>query len=170
MARARTRRTKRLRRRLRGGAARIQVPGIGPFPSLLSVTLGDGSVATGQGFAANAPAIRTEPRASWDARPGALYTLMCIDPDAVAPAWLHMLVTNIDGGSPAAGETVVPWAPPTPPSGTHRYYMCLFEHGSAVVQPAPKERGYFKPADYIRTGGLRPVAAAMWQVRAAEKV
>jgi hypothetical protein len=48
--------------------------------------------------------------------------------------------------------------------------MCLFEHSAAVVQPAPKERGYFKPAAYIRAAGLRPVAAAMWQVRAAEKV
>jgi phosphatidylethanolamine-binding protein (PEBP) family uncharacterized protein len=143
------------------------VPGVGSFPAHLSVILGDGSAAAGQVFTADAPAIRTEPRTSWEPAPGAFYTLMCIDPDAVAPVWLHMLITNIEGGSSAAGETLVPWAPPTPPSGTHRYYMCLFEHAAATILTAPKGRGYFKPTEYIRAAGLRPVAAAMWRVRAA---
>lgn len=73
----------------------------------------------------------------------------------------------MDGESTATGETLVPWAPPSPPSGIHRYYAVLFGHDARVVAPAPKERGYFKPAAFAATAGLRPVAAAMWRVRAS---
>lgn len=72
----------------------------------------------------------------------------------------------MDGSSIATGDTLVPWAPPSPPSGIHRYYALLFRHESRVVEVAPKERGYFRVADFVQKAGLQPVAAAMWRVRA----
>ncbi len=168
-AKRRTRRTKRLSysRLLRGGATAQQVP-IGPrlttFPALLSVTLNDGTKAMGQlvGKAAATP----EPQVSWPQEPGLMHTLLCFDPDAPAADWLHWLVANIEGSSPGSGETFVSWAPPAPPSGTHRYFFCLFKHAARVVQPPPKERGYFKTAEFVKAAGLTPVAAAFYRVRA----
>jgi phosphatidylethanolamine-binding protein (PEBP) family uncharacterized protein len=177
------RRTKRLRRRLQAGGAAAVPMLAATFPATLDVTLNDGTKAAGQ--LVTAAAATPEPQVSWQATPNTFYTLLCFDPDALAAAWLHWLVTNIEGGSPNAGkrpceqgrkpcvtnmvtlgETLVPWAPPTPPSGIHRYYFCLFSHDARVVTPAPKEWGYFKPAEFVAKSGLKPVAAAFYGVRA----
>src|SRR5262249_47470453 len=54
----------------------------------------------------------------------------------------HWLVMNIPGGGPIAmGQTILPYAPPTPPAGTgpHRYVLILCKQparGSQVtLQP-----------------------------------
>jgi hypothetical protein len=156
--------TKRLRRRLHAGgvAAVPMLPGV--FPATLDVTLNDGAKAAGQLVVA--AVAKPEPQVSWAPVPNTFYTLICFDPDAPAAAWLHWLVVNIEGGGPAAGQTLVPWAPPTPPSGIHRYYFCLFSHDARVIAPAPKERGYFKPAEFVAKSGLKPVAAVFYRVRA----
>lgn len=168
-SRRRTRRLRRRLRRLRGGGIRVPVS---PeeniaFPGDLRVILNDGTVAAGQ--LVSAAAATPEPQVSWTPATGTLYTLMCFDPDAPAASWLHWLVANIEGGTLGAGETHVPWAPPTPPpgTGTHRYFFCLFSHGARVVVPTPKERGYFKPAEFIAAAGLKPVVATFYKVRAA---
>jgi phosphatidylethanolamine-binding protein (PEBP) family uncharacterized protein len=79
---------------------------------------------------------RLQPTVSWDS-PEPL-TLICWDPDA---SWLHWLVTDARG-DPASGKTVVPWAPPTPPSGTHRYMFGLFR-GYSAGHPDPTARAHF---------------------------
>lgn len=162
----------RTRRRQRGG---VQTPtGLSVplsdtktmlFPQALTVHLGDGSAANNQ--IVSLQVAKAEPQISWASPPDPFYTLMVIDPDAPAkPSWLHWLIANMDGSSTATGDTLVPWAPPSPPSGIHRYYALLFRHEARVVADAPKERGYFKPAEFMRANGLQPVAAAMWRVRA----
>ncbi len=168
MPRRKTRRSKRSRTRSRGGAGTavpIAESKSIAFPATLSVLLGDGSPAAEQ--IVSLQVAKPEPQVSWSAPPSPFYTLMVIDPDAPAkPSWLHWLVVNIDGSSTATGETLVSWAPPSPPSGIHRYYACLFRHEARVIAPAPKERGYFRPAEFIAANGLQPVAAAMWRTRA----
>jgi phosphatidylethanolamine-binding protein (PEBP) family uncharacterized protein len=163
------RKTRRLKRSKKRGGSATTVPIADSkslaFPATLSVLLGDGASAAEQ--IVSLQAAKPEPRVSWPGPPSPFYTLMVIDPDAPAkPAWLHWLIVNIDGSSTATGETLVSWAPPSPPSGIHRYYACLFRHEARVVAPAPKERGYFRPAEFIATNGLQPVAAALWRVRA----
>lgn len=163
---SRRRRTKRLSRRFRkhkGGVPAVPML-TDTFLGSLDVTLNDGTKAAGQ--IVTAAAAKPESQVSWQATHNTFYTLLCFDPDAPAAAWLHWLVANIEGASPAAGQTLVPWAPPTPPSGIHRYYFCLFSHDARVVAPAPKERGYFKPAEFVKQSGLTPVAAAFYKVRA----
>jgi hypothetical protein len=95
---------------------------------------------------------------------GGPYTLIAWDPDAPQASWLHWLVVNIPGAaSPAAGSTVVPWAPPTPPpgTGTHRYIFGLFLQGSQPLDSAALagalSRPLFNPARFAEQHGLRQV-------------
>jgi phosphatidylethanolamine-binding protein (PEBP) family uncharacterized protein len=138
------------------------------FLSALSVRFQNGAAATGAIIPLEA--THSEPAVSWSPpAPGVFRTLLCVDPDASAPAWLHWLVVNAEGDGPGSGTTFVPWAPPSPPAGTgvHRYYFCLFEHEAAVVaEEKPMERGYFKMEDFVRRNGMRPVAAAMVKLSA----
>lgn len=170
MPKRQTRRaTRRLRRRLRGGALVVTL-GQGKtmaFPGDLDVTLNDGAPAKGQ--IVTVEAATPKPQVSWTPTASTFYTLMCFDPDAPASTWLHWLVTNIEGGTPASGQTLMSWAPPTPPpsTGIHHYYFCLFSHEARVIARAPKERGYFKPADFIAPAGMKPVSVAFYRVRAA---
>lgn len=164
-----TRRLRRRRSRQRGGAITVPIGGGKTlvFPDDLAVTLNDGAAVAGQMVTLDA--AQPQPQVSWSqASAQTFYTLMCFDPDAPAASWLHWLVTDIEGNTPAAGRTRVPWAPPAPPpqTGIHRYFFCLFSHDAHVVVPAPKERGYFKPAEFIAAAGLKPVAAAFYRARA----
>ena len=97
------------------------------FGSQLEVKFADGSVANGS--LKQRTATEQEPTIYWEQPPGdAFRTLLVFDPDAPARSWLHWLVVNATGETARSGETFMPWAPPTPPSGVHRYYFCLFDH------------------------------------------
>ena len=138
----RARRKSRRSRRQKGGAILDAPTPISNMP--LTVTFG--SAAASQ----TAPLLsmyqtRAQPTVSWDS-PEPL-TLICWDPDA---SWLHWLVTDARG-NPASGTTVVPWAPPTPPSGTHRYIFGLFR-GSGAGHPDAGARAAFNIVTYAGSG------------------
>ncbi|KAF6252583.1 phosphatidylethanolamine-binding protein [Scenedesmus sp. NREL 46B-D3] len=86
------------------------------------------------------------PRVSYDAAAGKRYTLLMVDPDAPSPdnpavrEWLHWAVTNIPAGSDVAnGFTVTEYAGPTPPRGTHRYILLLYEQVRVAAAAAAAE-------------------------------
>jgi len=83
---------------------------------------------------------------------------------------LHWLVTGIAGpaGDVTKGHTVVAYAGPTPPEGTHRYLVLVAEQSAgAVAVEAPGSRGKFSVADLCARHSLVPVAARYWCVAAA---
>ena len=81
------------------------------------------------------------PQIQFQGNSGKVYTVLMSDPDAPAKSWLHWLVTNIPAESPSIseGQTIIPYSGPSPPSGTHRYILTLYEQpaGSIMVM-APK--------------------------------
>jgi phosphatidylethanolamine-binding protein (PEBP) family uncharacterized protein len=141
-AKPKTRRTRRSRRRLKGGQQ----------PSL--------EVR----YSAGSP---TEPTVSWRYK-GKLHTLICIDPDAAATPWLHWLVTNCKGASPSTGTTITPWAPPTPPpgTGTHRYQFKLLEQVRPIQTTPPASRASFPFQAFLKSNALKEVASAEVRVAA----
>ena len=166
----RTRKRKqRSRRRLRGGA-QANIPAelakVWKRPAQLQIQFGPEPVSYGQRLSktitADAPAV------SWPAPPdGQFRTLLCFDPDAPARAWCHWFVVNCDGTGPLSGETFMEWNAPSPPSGTHRYFVCLVEHASRVTEDErPKQPGYFQVQSFMSKYGMRLVSATMFRVSA----
>lgn len=92
------------------------------------------------------------PTASWPVQ--TFVTLICWDPDAPKPSWLHWMVTNCVGIGPESGTTVVPWTPPTPPSGTHRYIFAIYV-SSTPIDVHIEKRGNFDPAAFAAEYGLK---------------
>lgn len=113
-----------------------------------------------------------EPTVQWSPTPTppTRFALLCVDPDAPAPAapYLHWLVVNCDGTAPASGEGLVPWAPPTPPagSGIHRYRFLLAEQKGEVVAPAPAARAGFPFEAFLAEHGFRVLTTREYRVRA----
>jgi phosphatidylethanolamine-binding protein (PEBP) family uncharacterized protein len=101
-----------------------------------------------------------------------LYTLLMSDPDAAAKSWLHWLITNIPGESNDVleGQIVVPYSPPTPPSGIHRYIFTLYKQpGGSIMVASPSERGNFSVGQFERQFGLTKVVSRTVQVPATGK-
>ena len=82
-----------------------------------------------------------------------MYTLIMSDPDAPAADWLHWLVINNDGTNK---QEVLPYSPPAPPSGTHRYIFYLCEQ-SQPIKPLSPKRALFDTHNFIKTNKLRIV-------------
>lgn len=160
----RTRRNRKTRKLKRGGAANT-LEGI-TFPKSLPIKFSEVQPKNGQ-LVRQSQTI-PEPSVEWTAPPpGEFRTLMCVDPDAPAAMWCHWLIVNADGIYPSSGETFLPWAPPIPSSGVHRYYFCLFGHLSKIpTEAVPKGRGYFNFSDFIQQNGLIPISATVIRVSA----
>lgn len=58
-------------------------------------------------------------------------------------------------------KQVVPYAPPTPPKGTHRYIFSAFEQpgGASLSIHAPAARGSFHTQRFAKAHGLELVGA-----------
>ncbi|XAR68390.1 hypothetical protein NMG60_11003491 [Bertholletia excelsa] len=77
-----------------------------------------------------------------------LYTLVMTDPDAPSPSepsmreLVHWIVANIPGGSnPTQGNEILPYMPPHPRMGIHRYIFVLFKQkGRIGVRQQPMSR------------------------------
>lgn len=132
------------------------------FPGNLKVSLG-GAEASGQLL--NKSKTIEEPFVYWQQPAQDSYrTLLCVDPDATAPSWLHWLVTNCTGTEPNSGSEIVKWEPPAPAKGTHTYYFCLFSHAYRIEVDVPKQRGYFGLEEFVEKNGLEPVSVATIRV------
>jgi phosphatidylethanolamine-binding protein (PEBP) family uncharacterized protein len=118
-------------------------------------------------------AVAANPTAKWPAgAPAApLKTLIAWDPDAPRAPYLHWLVANCRGTDPSSGTTLVPWAPPTPPSGTHRYLFGLYEQTRGPITPhLQPPRTPFSPAALVKAHGLKLVATTGFKVAAPQSL
>jgi phosphatidylethanolamine-binding protein (PEBP) family uncharacterized protein len=104
-----------------------------------------------------------QPNVQFHGETGKLYTLIMSDPDAPAADWLHWLVINNDGSSK---EELVPYSPPKPPSGIHRYIFYLCEQSQPLRLQAPP-RALFDTHNFIKTNKLRIVKQVQFLQRAA---
>jgi len=93
-----------------------------------------------------------------------LYSLVMLDPDAGAPYFLHWMIININLGT-SMGQEIVPYYPPTPPTGTHRYIFYLLQQPGSITMPITK-RNRFSLQSWIHTYGLRAVDDTHMRVRA----
>ena len=60
---------------------------------------------------------------------GKLYSLIMWDPDVplqIQPGFVHLIVTNIQSPKNISSNILLHYKRPSPPSGTHRYFFCLF--------------------------------------------
>lgn len=150
MVRRVTRKLKRKTRKQRGGS--------------LQVRFGNRSInkpTSEKNFPKNVPRLNFK-------EPG-LYTILMWDPDAPAKSWLHWLVVNAESGDVQQGEEVMPYAPPSPPSGTHTYYIGIYSQKGPLQVDAPTERGYFNPVNFIQDYNLIEVGRTSVQVFANEQ-
>jgi hypothetical protein len=146
--------------------------------------------------AARAPRVTfTVPRSQTPGETSSTYTVLCVDPDAPDPSlpaarsWLHLLLTgkktgarsttvvvDSDEAGGAGTVVVVPWSPPAPPIGTHRYLFLVFEEGrggrggpTSVAAEKPLARGHFHLVDFAARNGLLLVGLTYMRVRAQEE-
>lgn len=69
------------------------------------------------------------------------YTLLLVDPDAPDPKdpiykeWIHWMIVNIPGNMINLGQIVLPYQPPIPPRGTHRYVFYLYDQKGTELPP-----------------------------------
>lgn len=116
------------------------------------------------------------PRVTFEGASAKLTTLLLVDPDAPSPEnpvmaqWLHWLVVNIPGGDVSKGDTVTPYAGPTPPKGVHRYIFMLCEQPDGVRLPTAHidQRARFDASKWAAEHKLsHPVGAMHFITRAA---
>ncbi len=93
-----------------------------------------------------------------------LYTVIMWDPDAQAKTWLHWLVINAEEGDVKRGEVIMNYAPPSPPSGTHRYFITMYSQaGPLRLEEKPAERGYFNVDNFVAENKLLKVGEFMFE-------
>ena len=107
-----------------------------------------------------------QPIVQWNAKSNGLYAILMWDPDAPAPSWIHWFVVNIPGAQLSEGETLLSYKPPTPPSGTHRYYVTVFQQPQHLTIYIPGERGNFSVPQLVSQHGLRKIGEKMIRVKA----
>ena len=112
---------------------------------------------------------RQAPIFSWSTMPrtSTYYTYICFDPDSSVPSWIHLLIVNCRNNRTESGIAVLPWQPPAPSSGTHRYIFGLYTHSYPMPTNPISDRGSFDVKGFIEKNGLKPVAGAYMKVSAA---
>eukprot|EP00794_Sanderia_malayensis_P001414 gene1414-1566_t len=100
-------------------------------------------------------------------------TLLMVDPDAPSHknpscrSWLHWIVadTNLKEKGVQQGREIVPYRPPSPPSGSgrHRYYFLLYEQNEKTVfMENPEDRCRFDVDAFAAENNLDgPIASSM---------
>uniref|UniRef100_A0A0M3J700 Phosphatidylethanolamine-binding protein 4 (inferred by orthology to a human protein) n=1 Tax=Anisakis simplex TaxID=6269 RepID=A0A0M3J700_ANISI len=115
---------------------------------------------------------RKQPTVNWPSDSQKLYTLMMVDPDAPSRKrptmgqWLHWLVVNVPGSSIDQGQTLTPYAPPTPPSGSglHRYVFLAYQQSAQLNANSVSQRPKFSAKQFASNNGLgAPVAGNFFQ-------
>ncbi|KAK6743742.1 hypothetical protein RB195_010813 [Necator americanus] len=124
--------------------------------------------------------VKNPPKLTWDAEPGALYTVIMTDPDAPSRKeatfreWHHWLVTNVPGNEIGKGDVLSEYVGSGPPKGTglHRYVFLIYkqsgrisdsEHGH-LTNRSGEGRGGFKTEKFVAKHKLgTPVAGNFYQ-------
>ncbi|CAG0918763.1 unnamed protein product [Notodromas monacha] len=111
---------------------------------------------------------------TWTAKPGQLYAIIMVDPDApsrVEPSyrsWLHWLVTNVPGSEVNRGDLVASYKGSAPPkdTGNHRYFLLVFEQqrGRIDVRETFEKRASFDTRKFINEYGLGDLIAGNYFV------
>lgn len=107
-----------------------------------------------------------QPVIAWNADPNRLYTVLMWDPDAPASSWIHLLVVNTPSANLSQGETLLAYEPPTPPSGTHRYFVSVYQQPQKLDILVPTERGNFDVSAFVNKHKLVKIGEKMIRVRA----
>ena len=105
------------------------------------------------------------PHVTYSSSQNELYTLVIWDPDAPNPSFLHWLVVNIPEDQVQNGETIVEYMPPTPPSGTHRYYVGLYRQPMTIQLSAEPERAGFSINALVKKYSLEESGTKMIKVQ-----
>nr|P31729.2 RecName: Full=OV-16 antigen; Flags: Precursor [Onchocerca volvulus] len=120
--------------------------------------------------------VKNQPtKVSWDAEPGALYTLVMTDPDApsrknpVFREWHHWLIINISGQNVSSGTVLSDYIGSGPRKGTglHRYVFLVYKQpGSITDTQHGGNRRNFKVMDFANKHHLgNPVAGNFFQAK-----
>ena len=140
-----------------------------PFtPSInLLVKHGD-DVLVYRGHVLDSIKTRPKPSVRYEAKEGAFYTLMMVDPDiplkdSVQDAWNHYMVVNVPGNKVEEGQVLADWIPPAPPknTGVHHYIWLLLEQpkrldfSDSPPLSATNFNRVFKFHDFVQKHGLR---------------
>ncbi len=104
------------------------------------------------------------PHVSYSSPQNELYTLIIWDPDSLTPSFLHWLVINIPEDKVDQGETIVDYMPPTPPSGTHRYYVGLYKQPMILQLGLEPERTGFSIDAFVKKYSLEESGTKMIRV------
>lgn len=106
-------------------------------------------------------AIKSQ-RIEFDKKPGRLYTLLMVDPDApsrenpIYKYWLHRMIINNN-------QEIMEYQPPDPPkgSGPHRYFFFLYEQKNKIDASTLPEfkRPKFNLPDFIYKHNLNQIDA-----------
>ncbi len=137
------------KRKVRGGVQN-------EFPSRAEVAFAGIRADEGQEF--SQAETTQEPQITYPpVPPNRVATLVAYDPDAPAGTWLHWLRVG--------SKTLVPWAPPTPPTGTHRYFFAVYT-GQGPLKFVPRARPNFNLQEFVAKNSLAPHALAMIRVSA----
>lgn len=88
------------------------------------------------------------------------YTLVMVDPDAPDPDapvdkfFLHWLVINLQSSAPLSNSTLLPYMPPAPPKGRHRYVFKLYEQSEELHIQPPASRVKFRLREFEKAQRL----------------
>jgi len=113
----------------------------------------------------------------FNVRPGSMYTLIMLDPDAPHSnsPWLHMLYINItDPRNIKPANIITSYSAPSPPprTGRHHYITILYEQRHPIYgQPTIGDwsRPHFNVDGFVAKYGLRPVSSTQFFVDAARQ-
>merc|ERR1711994_59422 len=145
-------------------------------PAQLKIKYGDIEITPGKIMTPTQ--VQHQPTLSWDAEPGAFYTIIFSDPDNLSRAdpnmreYAHWAVGNVPDNNVAAGETLVTFigSGPKENTGIHRYVFLVFKQPGKLafedvqrLHRHPTERIGHKAAEFAHKFGLELVAGNFYQ-------
>jgi phosphatidylethanolamine-binding protein (PEBP) family uncharacterized protein len=105
------------------------------------------------------------PNVKYTSQQNDMYTVVIWDPDAPNPSFLHWLVINIPEDRVQDGETIIDYMPPTPPSGTHRYYVGLYRQPKPLNTAMSLSRTAFSIDAFVKMYSLQESGVKMVRVQ-----
>lgn len=99
---------------------------------------------------------------NWEANPHDFYTLIMYDISTKQP-YIHLLIVNIPGDHLDNGDIIIPYHPPSPPSGTHDYYIVLYKQFSPIGSNISADRHFDVPT-FIKNYRLQLVNEVNFKV------